>query len=1134
MHLESGQFIFSPSDLTQFMDSPFASWMAHFALTHPDKLPIPDEPDAMMSVLQDKGDEHETQVLASLEAQGFEVAKPGLTNDPLKSTQQAMAHGVDIIYQAYLAAPPFKGRADFLVKTSGHSQWGDYQYEIWDTKLAKTVKPTFLIQLCCYADMLMAIQGAMPQEIVVLLGDGTKQRYRTHDYIYYYQQLKNNFLIYHERFDSAACPDPSESSHWGRWGSYAESLLAQMDHLCRVATITSSQIKKLNRVGIHSMQALADTHLLKVSGMSSAVFERLKAQAVIQKESDGLVRPRYKIIPPAKDAMQGLALLPPHSHNDLFFDIEGFPLQEGGLEYLWGVAYFDQDRRRQYRDFWAHNSEEEQAVFMAFIQWAYERWQSDPSMHIYHYANYEIAACRKLMGQYGVCEYEVDQLLRNDVFVDLYKIVKGSVLVGEPRYSIKNIEHLYRSKRATEVGSGGDSVVVYDHWRTNPDGLDWQMSAILKSLRDYNIDDCNSTQELVDWLRERQGEYNISYLGQNDLIEPEVKEENTERTALRNKLLQKAEELSAQGKSQEASIHALFAWSLEFHRREAKPLFWRLFDRLGLSDDELMDDIDCLSHCVRTGKPPYKLKPTSRNLAFEYEFNPSQEFKAAANRYFVLGKKSDEGKQISVGLIKEESSFQDGRIVLSQKEAIGDVITLIPDEYLNPEPIPTAIYRQALAFSKGHLNPSAILDFLTKQTPRIKGHRQGDAIAPSHDPMVRLKQIQQAVLNLDNSYLTIQGPPGAGKTYTGKHLIAELLKQGKRIGIASNSHKAINNLLLGTATYCQKAGISASFFCTKRTDESMDQLGVEEINNAAIKEQLSDGCVIGTTAWGFARDDLNKAFDYLFIDEAGQVSVANLIAMSQAADNLILMGDQMQLGQPSQGSHPQESGLSILDYLLHETPTIPEHLGVFLGTTYRMHSSVNAFISHAIYDGKLESAPENDKQRIIVPDHYSGPLNLESGIIPVAVEHEGNTQASEEEVLIIKELAAQLIGRTFYSKEGTNRLLDWRDILFVAPYNHQVNKLKEALGVEALVGSVDKFQGQEAPIVFLSMCASDPSDSPRGLDFLFDKHRLNVAISRAQCMAIVVYSPSLLHLSANNLRQLEYLNVFYQLVGKES
>ena len=242
------------------------------------------------------------------------------------------------------------------------------------------------------------------------------------------------------------------------------------------------------------------------------------------------------------------------------------------------------------------------------------------------------------------------------------------------------------------------------------------------------------------------------------------------------------------------------------------------------------------------------------------------------------------------------------------------------------------------------------------------------------------------------------------------------------------------------------------------------------------------------------------------------------------------MGDQMQLGQPSQGSHPAKSGLSTLDYLLHDTPTIPENMGIFLGTTFRMHSAINQFISFAIYEGKLVADTNNDKQIVKVPEGYSGILEKNAGIIFVPVEHEGNTQASNEEVREIKKLTNELFGRTFINKEGEEQKINWSDILFVAPYNFQVNKLQEALGKEARVGSVDKFQGQEAPIVFLSMCASNAAESPRGLNFLFDKHRLNVAISRAQCLVIIVASPFLSQVSVTSIEQLEMINVFCRLM----
>ncbi|MCW8884234.1 MAG: TM0106 family RecB-like putative nuclease [Motiliproteus sp.] len=1150
MYKRNGQMYFSPSDLTRYMDSPFASWMDRYAIECSDQAPEKDAPDLLKGVLAQKGYEHEDNLEAQFKEQGLSVAKieGSEESDKRELTLAAMDSGADIIVQGRLELADFGGYSDFLVRVEGASRLGSYHYEIWDTKLASTVKPAFLVQLCCYAEMLEAIQGRKPANLVVALGNGGQANFKTHDYYFYYRSLKDAFLQSQRAFDPANMPDPADSNSWADWSDYAKQLLLERDHLFQVATITKGQIKKLNRAGLSTMHALAHSELEFVSGINAPTFARLKAQASIQLQTkerqdvDNSAPPSFEILRSAVGEKAGLALLPPHSSLDVFFDIEGFPLIEGGLEYLWGATYFTEQGDRAFKDYWAHDHEQEKQAFQSFIEWVYGRWLADPSMHIYHYANYEIAACRKLMGRYGVCEFEVDQLLRNGVFIDLYKIVKGGLLLGEPKYSIKNVEHLYRGGRETEVGSGGDSVVVYEQWRTlhqsGEQGDSWQTSSILNDIREYNIDDCDSTQELVGWLREQQAEHDISYIGQSEVLEVEVSEEVTERTLLRDRLLASASAQDQENPSRAALTENL-AWTLEFHRREAKPVFWRMFERLGLSDVELIDDLDCLACCERTQREPFLPKPRARNHAYEYQFDPAQEFKGASSQFYLLGVETDDGKTAKVTYVKAESQLENGQIVLQAKEPPPSTLSLVPDEYVHPSPIPEAIEQFVRDYEQGDVKVghSAILDFLLRSKPRFQAGftfpTDTGEIAPSQDSTERLQQVIDAVCHLDSSYLAIQGPPGAGKSYTGKHVIAKLLKSGAKVGIASNSHKAINNLLLSTAQYCAEKNIQGRFACTKNTDPELEQLDISLLKNNVLAEQVEPACVLGTTAWGFSREDMAGQLDYLFVDEAGQVSVANLIAMSRSAKNLVLMGDQMQLGQPSQGTHPAESGLSVLDYLLHEMPTIPQDMGVFLGTTYRMHSHVNRFISDHIYEGKLESDPTTDKRIIEVPEEAqiglsSGTLNKEAGILFVPVEHEGNTQASDEEVEQIKALSGQLLGRIFHTGDPSEptRPIGWNDMLFVAPYNHQVAKLKQALGEQAKVGSVDKFQGQEAPIVFLSMCASDPAESPRGLDFLFDKHRINVAISRAQSLAIIVANPAIGRVITSNTEQLKLVNLF--------
>jgi superfamily I DNA and/or RNA helicase len=270
-------------------------------------------------------------------------------------------------------------------------------------------------------------------------------------------------------------------------------------------------------------------------------------------------------------------------------------------------------------------------------------------------------------------------------------------------------------------------------------------------------------------------------------------------------------------------------------------------------------------------------------------------------------------------------------------------------------------------------------------------------------------------------------------------------------------------------------------------------------------------------------------FDYLFVDEAGQVSLANAVAVGPAAANLVLVGDQMQLSQPMQGTHPGETGRSALDYLLQEHATVPPDRGVFLGTSYRMTNRVCDFVSDALYDGRLRSAPETAAHRV-VSGRPGGGVRAETGILWVPVAHQGCTQSSEEEVAAIAAIAGELLDRSVVDRNGGPRRMRLGDILFVAPFNMQVRRLRERLGEEARVGSVDRFQGQEAPVVIVSLCASSLDEAPRGAAFLLDPNRLNVAVSRAEALAIVVGSPGLLEARCRSVEEMKLVNLLCRLV----
>lgn len=370
--------------------------------------------------------------------------------------------------------------------------------------------------------------------------------------------------------------------------------------------------------------------------------------------------------------------------------------------------------------------------------------------------------------------------------------------------------------------------------------------------------------------------------------------------------------------------------------------------------------------------------------------------------------------------------------------------------------------------------------------------------------------IADAIARLDGSYLVIQGPPGAGKTYVGSHAIVELLRCGYRVGVSSNSHKAINNLLKAVEEGARKQSFAFRGAKKRGKDEDSCLNGayVEDISENEDME-AGDFQLIAGTVWLFSRPAFDQSLDYLFVDEAGQVCLANLIAMGTSAKNIVLLGDQMQLGQPIQGVHPGESGATSLQYLLKGTATIRSEHGIFLGTTWRMHPDVCRFISEAVYDSRLSPETHN-VNRLLVLNERAHPELCPSGIRFIEANHDACSQESREEAEIIRALFENLLAQRYRDKDGSEHSIQTDNILIVAPYNAQVNLLKRALPDGARVGTVDKFQGQEAEVVIVSMTTSTGDYMPRFVEFLFSKNRLNVAISRARCLAIVIANPKLL------------------------
>jgi uncharacterized protein len=404
-----------------------------------------------------------------------------------------------------------------------------------------------------------------------------------------------------------------------------------------------------------------------------------------------------------------------------------------------------------------------------------------------------------------------------------------------------------------------------------------------------------------------------------------------------------------------------------------------------------------------------------------------------------------------------------------------------------------------------------------------------DAVVPSADALALKpgESPSDAVVRvgrgLRGEVLAVQGPPGTGKTYAAAKLVRALLDDGLKVGVTALSHAVIRNVL-------DQVGRPALQKVSEVPEEGTAGAALRfTTENAEARDALLSGEVslVGGTAWLWARGDLRQAVDVLVIDEAGQFSLANAVAVAPAATSLVLLGDPQQLTQPSQATHPYGAGVSALEHLIGEHDTVPPDRGIFLGTTWRMHPDVAAFVSELSYEGRLHAQAGRERQVITGEGTLSG-----AGLRWAPVEHRGCSADSDEEAAVVADFAKDLLSRSWTDVEGVTRPMTEDDILVVAPFNAHVARLQSALPDGIRVGTVDRFQGREAPVVIYSMASSTAADAPRGVDFLYDLHRFNVAVSRAKAMSIVVASPALLDAAVHSPEQLRAVNALCRYVDQ--
>ncbi|HEY6578373.1 MAG TPA: TM0106 family RecB-like putative nuclease, partial [Rhizomicrobium sp.] len=1019
-----------------------------------------------------KGLEHEERHLASLIARGREVflVEPRAPlAERVAQTIRAMESGADAIYQGALLDRPWHGYADFLIRVSGRTRLGDHGYEIADTKLAREPQAKHVLQLCVYAKLLAAAQGESPALVHLVLGDRREVSFPLAHFVHYAELAKRRLETFAGAPPGTSFGEPCAHCPLCRWQGHCESEWDRIDHLSRVANIGKSQIAKLKAAGIDSMRRLADIPAdHAVDRIHKDTLARLHNQARLQDYKRRTGENKCEAIASAPG--KGFARLPKPDSGDLFFDMEGDPLAENGLEYLFGFVVADSGEPK-FHAFWGHSRDEEKRAFEQAVDFISARLRRRPDAHVYHYASYEESALKRLSLLHATRESEIDDLLRRHRLVDLYKVVREAIRVSEPSYSIKNLETFYMEAREGAVKGAADSVVVYEQWRELGD------PALLKQIADYNATDCRSTLLLRDWLLTLRPQNLPWYAPAPDAVDPEREQERNEAQA-------RLEAMSARlldGASEtEKPFRELASHLLEFHRREAKPQWWMKFHRQEMTEDELMDDTECLAGLTRD--PKKKPEPDKQSLVHWFRF-PPQEFKL---REGDAPLRADTGQSTGTIWALDEDNLRIALRIGKARE-LPDRMSLIPPGPLGSAVLRAALYRYAGSLAENSRRYSAITSFLRKEAPAVAGVARG---APLVEGKTTLQKAIGVIGNLRNSYLLVQGPPGSGKTFTAAHAIVDLLARGKRVGVSSNSHKAIVTLLREVEGVATKLGVD--FRGVKKCSGDDGRIEGKYIDNVFANAAVFDGGyqLIAGTAWLFACEELDQALDTMFIDEAGQVSIANVVAMGVSARNLVLIGDQMQLAQPTQGVHPGESCRSALDFALGDRATVPPELGIFLDRTRRMHPDVCRFVSDAFYDGRLLPEDGNARQRLVVGKRADAAI-APTGLRFVEVEHEGCSQKSEIEAARVVEVYRSLRTQRWIDRDGKEAPIGGDDILVVSPFNMQVDLLRRLLPDGARVGTVDKFQGQQAAAVLISMAASSAEESPRGIDFLFSRNRLN-------------------------------------------
>jgi predicted RecB family nuclease len=1124
--------MFSATDIASFLACPHTATLARAESRNEIAKPFFDDP--ALDLLQKLGLAHEQRYLHELpEKDGLVIAQidvSGHWEDAAAETVRALREGVDVVYQATFLEGTSGGRSDFLIRVDNPSALGAWSYEVVETKLARSTKATALVQLCFYSHLLSRIQRLEPKKMhVVLGGTASPEQFQVQRYIAYFRKVRSEFEKAWKS-EAETYPEPTEHCEVCSWFPICDKRRRDDDHLSFVAGISGNQRKALVGRGVSTVADLAKLAVPpkpKIERIGNAALLRIREQARLQvqgREADLLI---YELIEDAEEG-KGLGILPLPSPADLFLDLEANPyVFEDGLEYLIGLATLPAKSGGEpiYESLWALTRSEERKAFEAFIAKVMEQWRQNPEMHIYHYAPYEPTAIKRLVGRHGTCVDEVDELLRAGVFVDLYRAVRQGIRASVESYSIKRLEPLYGFARAVPLRDANVALQSFEAAMALGNGQE-EIGDLLKIVEGYNRDDCLSALRLRDWLEDRRKE--LEAKGSRTLPRPAIKSgepglslaaQLDEVGEAKTRLLDPLPTDEAQW-TDENRAYWLLAQMLEWHRREEKSSWWEYFRLCELSDEELQEDRNSLGglayvaevdHIKRSTVHRYRFPPQDHAIDRAHEVHDPR----TGHRAGTVVAFDDHNRTID--LKRGTASQVPHPTALVPFDIVGS--TVLSDSLLR---LATYVAEHGIA-GAGQFQPAR--ELLLRQRPRALGKFEKTLVGEDGQLTLSAKALIRSLAG-ETSVLPIQGPPGSGKTFTGGRMIVELVSQGRRVGVTAASHKVISTLLREVCSAAKQSGVRVPMIQKAREgDECDDALVVNAESNEAVLDALTKGTakVAAGSAWLWAREEMANSVDVLFVDEAGQMSLANVLAASPSATSIVLLGDPQQLDQPQKGVHPPGADVSALGHLLNGRATIADNQGIFLTETRRLHPDVCAFTSEIFYEGRLVPRPENSRQRLNADD----PLGA-TGLRFFPVEHTGNQNESPEEVERVEALVDGLLRAktTWTNKEGKTSIIGLQDILIVAPYNAQVAALIERLPAGARVGTVDKFQGQEAPLVLYSMATSTPADAPRGMEFLYSLNRLNVAVSRARCVAVIVATPALFQVQCKTPRQIELANAF--------